>query len=119
MERQRHGGGTLLSIGGHDVHIGSQLLEAFEQSLDPLRIESIVVGQEDKRSFFVHQVRIMIRSILKGLMAFKAWGWWAGMMMSSPGLIVYGVPEMRISASPSTPKIVASKGDLCSLRPWP
>jgi len=58
--------------------------------------------------FFVFRVNgwvyvfIMVRSILNFVFAVRAWGLLAGMMAVSPCFSFMGLPDMVISASPSS-----------------
>ena len=63
--------------------------------------------------------RIIVRSILKGLSALSACGWWAGMRIISPAATRWGWPAIITSASPSSRCASASNGAVCSLKPCP
>jgi len=58
-------------------------------------------------------------AILNFLTALSAWGLLAGIIINSPVLTLLGLPEMIISASPSSISTMASNGAVCPLRPWP
>ncbi len=62
---------------------------------------------------------IIIRIILNFSTACKEWGLFAGIIIKSPDVKRFGLPEIRISASPSMIFTRASKGAVCSLKPWP
>jgi hypothetical protein len=54
--------------------------------------------------------RIIVKSILNSVTAFRAWGSWAGMTITSPAFTRNGCPEMVICTSPSKTYTNASNG---------
>src|SRR5208283_712405 len=75
-------------------------------------------GAESSRLYFSCE-RIIVSIILNRVSALSACGWLAGISTAWPAFVTMGFPQTVISAWPSSTCASASKGAVCSLKPWP